>query len=83
MIDKYDNESLTYPYEYCEPWKSDTGDWVKLSDHVKELERYKCCGNCRYCYSNHVATVCEVSTYGRKDVVRANDICDLWELKNE
>ena len=61
----------------------DNGDLCYFSNVKAELEKYKCCGNCKYCYASYVNTLCEVSPDGRKDVIKANDICDLWELKNE
>ena len=61
----------------------DNGQMIYFEDHEKELKKYKCCGNCKYCYASYVNTSCEVSPNGRKDTIKANDICDLWELKNE
>ena len=28
----------------------DNGQIIYFGDHIKELGKYKCCGNCKYCH---------------------------------
>ena len=51
------------------------GAFILFEDHIKEIEKNKCCGNCDHCYSNLTLTLCERTN----TQVKANQKCDDWE----
>ena len=57
----------------------DNGQIIYFGDHIKELEKYKCCGNCKYCKMIEHETHCYV--WSGATHVDANDKCENWELR--
>ena len=57
---------------------------ISLLEHEAQIEKMKCCGNCKYSNQESVySIVCKVGGVDKSDYINIDDnqVCDKWEIK--
>jgi hypothetical protein len=57
---------------------------VKIMELEQQIEKMKCCGNCKYSNQESAySIVCKVGGVDKSDYINVDDnqVCDKWEIK--
>ena len=61
-------------------------DEKRIAELVAQIEKMKCCGNCKYSNQESAySLVCKVGGVDKNDYIYTDDnqVCDKWEIKED